>query len=699
MTKYRNRLKSVLYATLLLCLPAKSPGQDTNPDLELDEIVVSASRTDRVSGDLPAQVTIIPSETIRRTAAQTMDDVLRQVPGFSLFRRSSSVVAHPTTQGVSLRGVGASGASRTLVLLDGMPLNDPFGGWVQWAKVPVSGVERVEILQGGSAHLWGNYALSGVINLVSYQPESRQVHFAARAGAQQTIGVDAAYHDASARTRWSVLGSVFSTDGYYIAPTSQRGLIDRRARSRNAAIRAGLHHTFGSKTQISAQAGAFVEDRKNGTVLTGNETKSAYLSVNLDRTTQSSGLFRLSAFGQTQRFSSTFSSQAADRNTENPALDQFRVPGSVIGTSLTYRQPIASHHLFSLGVDLRLLEGSTNESYFYQNGTFLRKRQAGGKQLVSGVFAQNVFFLTEQLELTLGARVDRWENRAGFRRETEIATGQAIRDDHHSDLARTVFSPRGGLRYDVTDAISLRTAAYRTYRTATLNELFRPFRVGNNITAANENLDSERLTGIEAGYDLSTQHITVKTTGYWNEIDGSIANLTIGSGPGSVDPCGFVPAGGICRQRSNLDRVRVRGVETEIVRREKHWTGSLSYLYNDTRIRESTNAVLIGKRLPQIPQHGLVLRLSVTDGKRTSATAQVRVIGDQYEDDGNTLGLGAYHVLDLSMQHQIGKKKETFIQVENLLNTSYSVGLTGTGRETLGAPFRLQLGVRTTFEH
>ena len=96
----------------------------------LEPVVVSAGRVEQALQDVPANVTVLTREDIERSAARTVDDLLRQIPGFSLFRRSSSLVANPTTQGVSLRGIGPSGVSRTLVLLDGIPLNDPFGGWV-----------------------------------------------------------------------------------------------------------------------------------------------------------------------------------------------------------------------------------------------------------------------------------------------------------------------------------------------------------------------------------------------------------------------------------------------------------------------------------------------------------------------------------------------------------------------------------------
>src|SRR4029453_17886481 len=111
--------------------------------ISLPPMVFSEGRVEHPLSDLPTHTTVLTREDIERSSAQTVDDLLREVPGFSLFRRSSSLVANPTTQGVSLRGIGPSGVSRTLVLLDGVPLNDPFGGWVYWSKVPLESIERI----------------------------------------------------------------------------------------------------------------------------------------------------------------------------------------------------------------------------------------------------------------------------------------------------------------------------------------------------------------------------------------------------------------------------------------------------------------------------------------------------------------------------------------------------------------------------
>jgi outer membrane receptor for ferrienterochelin and colicin len=119
----------------------------------LEPVVVTVTRTEQKVGDAPASVTVLTREDISLSPSQTVDGLLRQVPGFSLFRRSSSLVTHPTTQGLSLRGIGPSGTSRALVLVDGIPVNDAFGGWVYWSRMraPDGSRRTATALLGGTA--------------------------------------------------------------------------------------------------------------------------------------------------------------------------------------------------------------------------------------------------------------------------------------------------------------------------------------------------------------------------------------------------------------------------------------------------------------------------------------------------------------------------------------------------------------------
>ncbi|HMD62225.1 MAG TPA: Plug domain-containing protein, partial [Opitutaceae bacterium] len=146
----------------------------------LDPMTVSATRAPEPLSQVPFTVQVVPGDAFTDGSSHAVDDVLRGAADFSLFRRNDSITANPTSQGVSLRGLGPSGASRSLVLLDGVPLNDPFGGWVPWSLVPIDSVARAEIVPGGGATAWGNASLAGVIQLFTTQPTAGSGDAAAR---------------------------------------------------------------------------------------------------------------------------------------------------------------------------------------------------------------------------------------------------------------------------------------------------------------------------------------------------------------------------------------------------------------------------------------------------------------------------------------------------------------------------------------
>src|SRR5437762_8305647 len=181
---------AVLVLVLVVGLVAPAAGPTPRRPRGLRPVLVTPTRREQKAGDAPAAVTVITRDDVTHSASQTVDDLLRQVPGFSLFRRSSSIVGHPTTQGLSLRGIGPSGTSRALVLLDGVPLNDPFGGWVYWNRVPLQSIEQIEVVHGGGSSVWGNYALGGVVHVITRRPTERATLFEASYGTHDTMNFD-----------------------------------------------------------------------------------------------------------------------------------------------------------------------------------------------------------------------------------------------------------------------------------------------------------------------------------------------------------------------------------------------------------------------------------------------------------------------------------------------------------------------------
>ncbi|MEP7010262.1 MAG: TonB-dependent receptor [Acidobacteriota bacterium] len=618
-------------ASLLLLLWLQTTAQAARPPSSdwlalpsyADTLVVTDSREERRLTDAVSSITTLPREELAQSPALTLDEQLRQVPGFSLLRRSSSLSAHPTSQGVSLRGLGPSGASRTLVLFDGTPLNDPFGGWVYWNRLPPAALESVEVARGSLSQLYGSAAMGGAIQLLARTPKQKRTFEAnLRLGDHRTgdAEVFAAGSAQDGARQGSVVGRHFDTDGFYVLSPENRGAVDRRAN-------VGFDSFYGRFQWQGYHAGwnAFREERGNGTALQTNETRLQTLDAGYG-----GERWQWDLYGQSQRFESTFSRILADRSQEFlTAVQDVRV--DAFGGSASWR----SGGGFLVGGDLRRASWNPRQ------------------QTLGGLYSQKVARVTSRLDLIAGARLDLWQ----------------------ASSTRSSFNPRLGLLLRASDAVTLRVSAYRGFRTPTLNELYRPFRVGNVETEANPALREETLLGAEIGADFSPNSRTFfRANAFRNRLDGAIGNVTLSATPQLIT-----------RRRQNLDRVEVDGLETEArFRPFARWQLQASYLYSDSRVERT------GLRVPQVPRQQGSMGVSWDGPLRVSLSG--RGATSQFEDDQNLLALPSFFVFDLSLRLPLRDRFEIFLAAENLLNEKVVTGRTPL--ENLGAPRLVQVGVK-----
>ena len=328
-------------------------------------------------------------------------------------------------------------------------------------------------------------------------------------------------------------GNDFGTDGYDVLREDQRGSIDEPA--------FGTHDTFGldvgfditDSFLLNIGGDVFSEERGNGTPLTGNETEIDSTKIRPQAVTDGGSEWRAGVLYQDQEFASRFSAQAADREFESPALDQFSVPSESLGLNVQWLRPFGSgsSHLVTAGGEYRAAEGQTNERFFFSGGNFIWRREAGGEQELNGFYLQDTWSAGDRWQVQLGARVDRWETLAGFRRETNRNTGFVRREALPEDRSETEVSPRFAVLFSASDTLNVRASAYESFRAPTINELFRPFRVRSDITEANSALVPETLRGFEIGIDGRGRKVRGGVTVFHNEVKDPIANVTIFFGP------------------------------------------------------------------------------------------------------------------------------------------------------------------------
>ena len=666
---YLRRLAFLLFPSLLAA-----------QTVTLDPVTVSASRAPEPTSQIPFSVVTLSGESLRTSPSTTLDGALKAVPAFSLFRRSDSLTANPTAQGVSLRGLGPSGASRSLILLDGVPLNDPFGGWVTWSKIPRESLVAAEIVPGGGATAWGNAALGGVVQLLTEPPANAHNHLAASVGDFSMHSEEIALSHAIGGGTAQILAGDFETNGFPLVAPEFRGSVDLAAWSHHQWATARWQQPISPNADLTLTARTFHEDRGNGTSYQRNSSRENFASAIFSTRPNTNFSWTATVYAQDQSFSSTFSSVNVTRAAETPASDQYAVPATALGAAWSGVWSNDDHSRTSAGVDFRTVRGETREYYSYSNGAYTRQRIAGGAQDFTGLFALHEQQLATNWRATLGARLDFWHERKGHRLETDRATGAILRSETYQELDGVPFSPSVGLIWQASTAWRMRASAQQSFRRPTLNELYRPFRVGNVITEANPALRTERATSTDLGIDYNLGKLTVSASAFWNKLRDAVSNVTIARGPGTFPIVGFVPAGGIGRQRQNLDEIRVRG---------------LAYLLNDNEVIATSNApALIGKRLAQVPRHTLSAGFTWHAPAALALTSRLRYVSEQFEDDENTLPLAAATTVDVGLSHPIGRGGEIFLSVENIFSVEVETGRVANGIESIAPPRLARAGMR-----
>jgi outer membrane receptor protein involved in Fe transport len=676
-----------LLAASALFLPTSALAQE--------EIVVTGRGLPLALGEEAYGGVVIGRERLTGSASARLDEILREVPGFQLFRRSDARSANPTSQGATLRALGGNASSRALLILDGVPQTDPFGGWISWPAYDPERLGYVRVVRGGGTGASGPGALAGTIELASADPaDLAGVRASVAGGSRESLD--------SRLSFGTQLGAGFLTgsaayargDGFVPVVKEQRGPVDRSSPYRQGSLAVRAVAPLGRDVELQANALLFSDERERGTAFTANSTTGADASLRLV-----GRRWEALAYVQSRHYRNDFASVNAARTAVVQASEQYSVPSTGLGGRFEARPALAGNLEIRLGGDWRATRGATRELFSFVNGAGTRGREAGGRSTTLGAFTEAASELGP-LTLTAGARVDHWRLPDGFLRERVLTTGAALRDEAYLDRSGWEPTARAGLAWRPGGAITLRSAAYLGWRLPTLNELYRPFRVGADATAANAALSPERLRGVEVGIDyrpLSTAHVGL--TLFANRLEDAIANVTLGEGPGTFPGIGFVARGGQYRRRGNLDAIEVRGIELDGRFDVGAWSLVGGYSFTGAEVRASGPALpLNGLRPAQTPRHLLsgTLAWRGLTGARASLTG--RYSGAQFEDDLNRQLLPDALTFDIAGSLPLTRELSIEVRAENLTGARVVAGVSGDGVIERATPRTLWLGLRSAAE-
>ena len=667
-------------------------------DRRISEIVVTGLPASR--GDAAYRTLDISMEPATR-----VENILRDVPGLQQFRRSDARSANPTSQGITLRGLGGNASSRALLILDGVPQADPFGGWVAWPGYDALALKSARITRGGGSGAEGQGAIAGTIELFSDNVGDR-IELGAAYGSRNSVDADLLVGRELGQGQLTVSANYARGDGFIPIIEGQRGSVDRPAEYEQSGLAVRFVAPLTDSTELQANVRAFTDDRERGFAFSDNHNDGADASIRLVNRS-SDWQWSALTYVQIRNFDVSFGGVADDRNAVSRVFEQYNVPSTGLGTRFEVRPPVGDAIELRIGGDWRRTEGETKENFFFaDNDTPRRSRRAGGSTATYGGFVEASLQASDALVLTGGGRVDFWSIDNGFRREIELINpfpGSVRTDETFANRSGSEFTGRGGFAYDATDALTLRGAAYLGWRLPTLNELFRPFRVGDDATAANELLEPERVKGAELGLDWNSGVLTLGITAFYNQLDNAIANVTLANGPGVFPGVGFVSPGGTYSQRQNLEAIRSRGVEIDaafdLAALVQGLTLRTGYSYVDAKVDGTGDAAPIdGLRPAQVPRHNVSATIGWDSGNGTGASLSGRYIGQQFEDDVNQLSLADAFTLDGRMSLAVNDRLLVETRVENIFDARVEAAISSNGIIERTFPRTVWIGLRARFE-
>jgi outer membrane receptor protein involved in Fe transport len=652
-----------------------------------EQVTVTAYRAPLGSLESPVITRVLSQSALSTTASISLDGKVRQLPGVELFRRSSSLVANPTSQGISLRGLGSTSASRTLVMEDDVPLNDAIGGWIHWEEQPELAVDRIEMLRGGASDLYGSSAIGGVVNVVPVRP-SRSL------GEVRTSYGGLGTYDTSvlAETKaggWGILGSggAIGTDGFIQEAPYQRGPIDTNSNMHGQNGLIDVEHDS-EPLRLFIRGSGFNEARANGTPIQTNGSRLWRYATGADWQGPRNASAILRVYGSTEHYRQTFSSISNTATIAEPTCT-FRcgetptrfalISDNEAGASAHWNQPIGRELLVVAGADTHDVRIWDREQTF---GATAALTNLHDHQRDSAGYAE-AMWTHAAWTMTASARVDWFQNYDGH----QVAwNGSAWTPSVNQPPQRDegLFDPRVGISRKLGGHWALSASGFRAFRAPTPSELYRSTQVGNKLTLPNSSLLSERATGWEAGIASEWHWGAVRTSYFDTQVNRPIVAVT--TNPTSSP---------ILLLRENLGQIESRGVGVDFEVSPRRWLAmDGGYQYAHAVVSRGTQD--LGNWIPEVAHNMGSLNLRAFKPRVGTLGLQSRWSGRQYDDDANLFLLHSYFRLDAFASHDFGSHLEFLASGENLFDRSIEVSKTPTTtlatRRVISAGMQFKLG-------
>jgi outer membrane cobalamin receptor len=667
-------MKSIILPAIILSIPSVAFAQAPDEAADGASIVVTGTGLPLSPGTPAYGSVIIDRQRLQDSASGRIESVLGDVAGFQQFRRSDSRSANPSAQGATLRALGGNASSRTLMLLDGVPIADPFFGYIPFSALVPDRLSLLRVTRGGGVGAFGAGAVAGTIELASAtRAELSDLSLSAFYGSRDATEVSGSLTQDLGGGYVSLSGRWDRGDGFQTTPQDQRVAATVPAAYDGWSTNLRAVAPVSANSELQFRATLFRDTRTlrfrgADSVSEGQDMSIRYVAR---------GPWQVDALAYLQ--ARNFANIVMSSSTFRKSLDQRNTPSTGLGGKIEVRPPVGGDHVLRLGADTRFATGDMYEDAYNANlatnpRTFLR--HAGGDQLTTGFFVEDDWTIGN-LVLTGGARADHWSIDNGFYREVNATTSAVTRNNSFADRSGWEGSGRVGALLHLNDAIALRGAGYTGFRLPTLNELYRPFVVFPITTRANAALTPEKLKGVEAGLDLTpVKGVTLAATLFYNRLDDAIANVTINA---------------TTRERQNVDAIVAKGVELTAQAVLGDFRLSGSYTYSHSRVKAPGQA-FDGFMPSQTPKHAASATVAYSPAKGPSLSTTLRYVSRQYEDDLQSDALPSAITVDAIARLPVGHGVSVVARGENLFDETVFTRNAG-GSIDLGTPRTLWIGV------
>lgn len=698
--------------------PSGDPSATSQQPVSLPPITVSAGRGSDLQ-KLDVSTTVMTREQIQATPETGVDQLVNRIPGVWLPTIPTGQL-HPTAQPVNIRGFGTSTTINTLIMVDGVPVNDPYFRTMNWSTIPKNSVERIEVIRGGGAtSLWGNMAMGGVINIITREPTSTGASADTSYGSYNSSTAEAAgSYVINDKVKVGASYNHAQSSGYNLTPAQYRNanLVATASKADNVA--ASVFLTPNDKLKLFAK-GYWNQTYEDGLVWTyAHNNWSTYrllaggsYKFDENQSLNFSGWASGGSFGTINVGSGAYTLN--NTTATNQYVSQIEAaPNSDVGGSVFYEANFGPLRDVKVGVDARRTM-VTDYNNLYANvsanpTTFI----VNGEHRFQGVFGQGTYRFTGiPVDVTVGVRGDFWQAM-----NASVLTTNSSNLNVVPNASAASFDPRIGMKFYASDELTLRAAIYRNFSAPGMNQMYRVFASGTSYSTINPNLQPMNNFGQEVGFDFEWKGFTLSGTYFNNNLNNFIDYITVcNTSPACAAPyvsaAGLGPAFTTVRQYQNVGNATFQGLELiatwqpfEQLRLTGGFTQTNAYLTS------SVNPTLVrtGVQLGQVPSYMFTAGVEWRPIETLVLSAAMKSFPQYWNDTNHTQLNDGATLIDLGLRWTPVKDVDIYGSIQNLTNVQYlAQGYTRTSFEgstvsasaipQLGMPLTATAGLRVKF--